>query len=137
MAYVFGIEGVPIFEILFVIIMLLFIGLIFVLLEVKKLKLLLTEESEDIQRFESDLGQFEKDEVDIEKSMERGSSHSSKSSGSSHSSSKSDDKPAYEIVNWVKSAKAKGKTDDQIMSSLTSAGWNKEEIQKAIDSFKK
>ena len=47
MAYVFGIEGVPIFELLFVICVLLLLGLVFVLLELRKLTALIGKEKAD------------------------------------------------------------------------------------------
>ena len=59
MAYVFGIEGVPIFEMLFVLFILLVAGLIFILLELRKLTALIGSEKMDLSRFEADLAKFE------------------------------------------------------------------------------
>ncbi len=105
MAYVFGIEGVPIFEMLFVISLLLLIGLIFILLELRRLGALITKEKVDLNRFEDDLKVFERD-----------------------TGKKSTDK----LVDYVKSAIAKGLTHDQIENSLMQRGWPKMEIDKIL-----
>ena len=62
MAYVFGIEGVPVFEMLFIIIVLMLASLIFMLLEIRKLRKLIAKETVDITRFENDLA---KEKMDI------------------------------------------------------------------------
>jgi len=108
MAYVFGIEGVPIFELLFVICVLLLLGLVFVLLELRKLTALIGKEKADLRRFEDDLAEFEKD-----------------------TGKKSTD----ELVEYVKSAKAKGLSADQIESSLMQRGWPKKEIDNVLKSL--
>lgn len=126
MALVFGVEGVPIFEILFIITMLLFVGLIFVLLELKRLKGVLSEESRDIKRFENDINQLERNNYEKLK----------KSSGGHHAQADSSG-VAPELSDWVKNAKSKGKDDKSIMDSLTKAGWSKEDIQKALDQYGK
>ena len=105
MAFVFGIEGVPIFEMLFVISLLLLIGLIFILLELRRMGSLITKEKSDLQRFEQDLKTFE-----------------------GHTGKKSTDK----LVDYVKSAVAKGLSHDQIENSLMLRGWPKEEIDKIL-----
>ncbi|MBW2990289.1 hypothetical protein KY348_01145 [Candidatus Woesearchaeota archaeon] len=58
MAYVFGIEGVPIFEMLFLLSILLLAGLVFIFLELKKLNALFGREKSDLTRFEADLVRF-------------------------------------------------------------------------------
>ena len=58
MAYVFGMEGVPIFEMLFLLSILLLAGLIFILLELRKLTALLGREKTDLTRFEADLARI-------------------------------------------------------------------------------
>jgi len=110
MAYVFGIEGVPIFEMLFVLIILMLVGLIFVLLEIRKLVSLIAEEKVDIKRFEMDLAQFERDE------------------GKS---------PPAELVDYVKGAQQRGIPVNQIETSLSGAGWNKKEVNGILNKTKK
>jgi len=61
MVYVFGVEGVPIFEMIFIVAILLLIGFVIILLEIRKLKGLITKEKTDISRFESDLTRLEGD----------------------------------------------------------------------------
>jgi len=56
--YVFGIN-LPIMEILFIFMVMLTIALVFLLLEVRKLRLLLLEEEVDIGRFEADILKLE------------------------------------------------------------------------------
>ena len=58
MAYVFGIEGVPIFEMLCLLSILLLAGLVFIFLELKKLNALFGREKSDLTRFEADLVRF-------------------------------------------------------------------------------
>jgi hypothetical protein len=106
MALVFGMENVPIFEMLFVLMVLMFIGLIFILLEIRKLRLLISEEDVDIKRFEEDLAKFE---------VAEGS------------------KPPADLINYVKDAKDKGISTDQIERSLNSAGWEDKQVQKILD----
>ena len=105
MAFVFGIEGVPIFEMLFVISLLLLIGLIFILLELRRMGALITKEKSDLKRFEEDLKTFEND---------------------------SGKKSTNKLVDYVKSAIAKGLTHDKIEESLMLRGWPKEEIDKIL-----
>jgi len=106
MAYVFGIEGVPIFELLFVICVLLLLGLVFVLLELRKLTALIGKEKADLRRFEDDLAEFEKD-----------------------AGKKSSD----ELVNYVRDAIAKGLSKSQIEVSLIQRGWPKKEVDRIFD----
>jgi hypothetical protein len=106
MAYVFGIEGVPIFEMLIVISILLLLGLIFILLELRKLTSLIGKEKADLKRFEDDLSEFEKD-----------------------TGKKSTD----EIVAYIKSAVAKGIPKAQIEVSLIQRGWPKKEVDDVLE----
>lgn len=108
MAYVFGVEGVPIFEMLFVISFLLLIGLIFVLLELRKLTALISKEKSEIERFEKDLSEFEAD-----------------------TGKKSSD----ELINYIQDAIAKGITPEQIEASLIKRGWPKKEVDNILDSL--
>ncbi len=64
MVSVFGLQ-VPLFEILIVFVVLLTAGLIFVLLELKKLNSYLMVERSDLQRLERDLGTLEQEEKRI------------------------------------------------------------------------
>ena len=98
MAYVFGLD-IPIFEFLFVLMVLLLIGLIFVLFEIRGLKKLLKEESSDIQRFELDLEKIEKSA-----------------------------KPTPELVGHLKKAIDNGYSKDHLKEKLSNAGWNDKSI---------
>jgi hypothetical protein len=110
MAYVFGIEGVPVFEMLFILIGLMLIGFIFILLELKKMTRLLSEESKDIQRFELDLDKLEK--------------------GNSR-------KPSEQMVAYIQEALNKGLSQEQIETSLEQAGWGKKQITDIFETIKK
>jgi len=110
MAYVFGMEGVPIFEMLFVLIILMLVGLIFVLIEIRKLVSLIAEEKVDIKRFEMDLAQFERDEGKA---------------------------PPDALVDYVKNAKDRGLSQDQIKKSLSGAGWNQKDVDNIFGKMKK
>jgi len=110
MAYVFGIEGVPIFEMLFIISLLLLIGLVFILMELRKLTALIGKEKTDLTRFEKDLQEFEKD-----------------------TGKKSTDK----LVDYVKSSVDKGLGHAEIESSLVKRGWPKEEVDSILDKLEK
>jgi len=101
MAYVFGMEGVPIFEMLFILMVLMMAGLVFILLEIRKLVSLIAEEKVDIKRFEMDLSQFE------------------------HREGKS---PPSGLVSYVKNAQDKGLSQTQIRSSLATAGWKDRDV---------
>jgi len=57
--YVFGID-IPMMEILFVMIILFMVALILIILELRKLRILLFEEEGDISRFEKDINKLEK-----------------------------------------------------------------------------
>jgi len=109
-AYVFGMEGVPVFEMLFILMVLLLVGLIFVLLEIRKLVNLIAEEKVDIKRFEMDLAQFERDEGK---------------------------QPPQELVDYVKDAKDKGLSDMQIQTSLGNAGWKDKEVKSIFNKMNK
>ena len=110
MAYVFGMEGVPIFEMLFVLSVLLLAGLVFILLELRKLTALIGKEKTDLKRFEEDLAEFEED-------------NGKKSSG--------------ELLGYIKDSVAKGLSADQIENSLMQRGWPKKEIDRILDSINK
>jgi hypothetical protein len=106
MVYVFGIEGVPVFEMLFVISLLMLVGLILVLLEIRKLVRLISEEGTDLKRFEADLAKFEVDEAA---------------------------KPPSQLVNYVRDAQTRGLGKDQIQKSLSAAGWREKQIDHIMD----
>jgi hypothetical protein len=105
MVYVFGVEGVPVFEMLFILMVLMLFGLIFILLEIRKLRKLISEEDVDIKRFEADLAKFEVDE---------------------------DSKPPAALVNYVRDAEGKGISRDQIQKSLSAAGWRDKHIDSIL-----
>jgi hypothetical protein len=106
MAYVFGIEGVPVFEMLLVLCALLLAGLIFILLELRKLTSLIGAEKDDLKRFEDDLKEFE---------------------------SNSGKKSTVELVQYIKDAVAKGISRAQIEVSLIQRGWPKKEVDTILD----
>jgi hypothetical protein len=110
MAFVFGIEGVPIFELLFVISLLLLAGLVFILLELRKLTALIGKENVDLKRFEDDLSEFEKDT-------------GKKSTG--------------QLIDYIQDAMDKGLSKDQIEVSLIQRGWPKKEIDRILDQLAK
>jgi len=101
LVYVFGIEGVPLFEMLFIVIILLFAGLIFILLELRKLTKLISEEKTDIDRFEQDLAKFE---------------------GESSAA------PSDELMTYIRNARASNLTDAQIEQVLVKQGWSKGDV---------
>jgi hypothetical protein len=106
MAYIFGIEGVPIFEMLLVLCVLLLLGLIFVLLELRKLTSLIGKEKDDLKRFEDDLKEFE---------------------------SNTGKRSTTELVQYIKEAVAKGMPRAQIEVSLIQRGWPKKEVDTVLD----
>jgi hypothetical protein len=110
MVYVFGMEGVPIFELLFVIMVLMLGGLVFILLELRKLVALIAEEKLDITRFEQDLSQFEN----------KGGTK----------------KPSDELVAYIKDAQKKGLSSTQIEGSLQNAGWQQRQIEELFQKIK-
>lgn len=103
MVYVFGMEGVPIFEMLFVLIILMIIGLVVLILDIKKLLGLIIQEKTDIKRFEEDLGDFE-----------------------------SNKKPTPKLINTVKNAHSMGISHTQIHNTLKSRGWDDRSAQDII-----
>jgi len=106
MVYVFGIEGVPLFEMMFVLMLLMIAGLVFIFLELYKLRNLLTEEQSDISRFEQDLSKFETEKTNTE--------------------------PSGEIVDYIKNAKMQGIQPDQIEQTLVAQGWDKGQVDQIL-----
>jgi len=119
MAYVFGIEGVPIFELLSVLSLLLLAGLIFVLLEVRRLRGLIGKEKSDLGIFESDLKEFEEDEKQID-------------SMSKQQPNKLLNNSEASVVEYVRAAIRKGVPILQIEHAFLEKGWTKERIDKII-----
>jgi hypothetical protein len=109
MAYVFGIDNVPVFEILFVLIILLLLGLVVILLELRKLGSLIKREKVELQKFEMDLEQFEKDQGK---------------------------KPSAQLITYVDNAISKGMSESAIEESLAQAGWTKKEIDDIFEKLK-
>jgi len=99
-AYVFGID-IPINELLLIVLVMVLIGLIFILLELRKLTRLIVKETTDIDRFELDLAKFE------------------------HFQGQ---KPSEDMIAHIQEAKAKGYSDTEIQNSLSRVGWNKQSI---------
>ena len=106
MVYVFGMN-IPLLEILVVFLVLLGIGLVLIILELKKLRQLITEERSDIAQFEADLSRFEKDEQ--------------------NAGEKSDD-----LDHYIKQALAKGIPTAQIEDVLIKRGWDKEKVEQYL-----
>lgn len=109
MVYAFGMEGIPLFEMLFIVIILMVVGLVVILIEIRKLRKLLTEETGDIKRFESDLDKFEADNKG---------------------------KPPKELIAHVQNAVEKGIDKEQIQSSMQNQGWSKEKAQEVLKAIK-
>jgi len=116
MAYVFGIEGVPVFEMLFIMMGLLLLGLIlssagllFVLMELRKLTKLISQEKLDIMRFEQDLGEFEKGQG----------------------------KSSDQILEHIKKAMTGGMSRAQIEYSLYSKGWTRPQVDRLFSKIDK
>ncbi len=103
MAYVFGISGVPIFEMIFIISLLLLIGLVFVLLELRRLGSLISKETLDLSRFEKDLAEFESEGAE-------------------------DNRINKDLIAYVKGALKKGLSREQIQNSLFQRGWSNEQV---------
>lgn len=109
MVYVFGIEGVPVFEMLFVIMILMLFGLLFILLEIRKLRKLIIEENADLKRFEQDLAEFEHDQGKT---------------------------PSKALLDYVRNAQGKGISNDEIGASLKKAGWDEHEVNTILNKIK-
>jgi predicted Holliday junction resolvase-like endonuclease len=104
--YVFGVD-LPIMEMLFVFVLLLFVALIIVFFEVRKLRKLILTEQSDIYRFEEDISKLGK------KDMKK------------HSKS---------LDEYIKKAKDRGFNQKEIEDILIKKGWPKELVD---DSFNK
>jgi hypothetical protein len=109
MALVFGIEGIPIFETLFVLMILLIVGLVIVFFELKKLASLIRKENVELKRFELDLAEFEKDQGK---------------------------KPSASLITYVDEAIKKGMNEAAVEQQLSSAGWTKKEIDDIFEQLK-
>jgi len=107
MAYIFGMNGIPVFEMLFILMILMLAGLVFVLLEIKKLVKLVAKEKMDINRFEADLAQFE------------------------------GKKTSPGLVNYVRNAQDQGLKRNQIQNSMSSAGWQDKHITNVFNKINK
>lgn len=88
----------------------LLVGLIFLLLEFRRLTSLIGKEKSDLSRFENDLSEFEAD-----------------------AGKKSSD----ELVNYIKDSLAKGMSVEQVEYSLVKRGWPKKEVDSIIESIQK
>jgi hypothetical protein len=104
MAYVFGMN-IPLLEMLLVFVILLGIGLILILVELRRLGKLLTEERTVLHEFETDLDRFENDEG--KSSQER-------------------------LQTYIKEALAKGMPTEQIADILRKRGWEEDKIQQYL-----
>ena len=107
MVYVFGISGVPIFELLLIVIFLMFFGLIFILFELKKLTKLVHDEKSNLLLFKKELNQFDSKQVG--------------------------ESPSNELVDYVKQALSQKMSRDQIETSLIESGWEKSQIDSIFE----
>ena len=105
MAIVFGIEGVPVFEVLTVVSVLLLICLIIVLIELRKLSSLIRKEKSDLGRFEKDISEFE---------------------------STPTTKFSNKLEEYVHNAVVRGMSKSEIEDSLSKRGWSKAEVDEAF-----
>jgi len=103
MVYVFGVD-IPLLEIMLVFTVLLGVGLVLILLELKKLRQLITEEHTDIAQFERDLSRFESDQ--------------------------SNGKKSDDIASYIQQSITKGIPKEQIEDVLTKRGWDKDKVEK-------
>ena len=110
MAYVFGVENVPVFELLFIMFGLQMVALAVMYVEIKKLVNLIAKERLDISRFEDDLASFERVEGK---------------------------KPPQKLVNVVKEAKSRGIPDRHIEKTLDNSGWKDDEISLIMQKARK
>jgi hypothetical protein len=111
MVYVFGMNDVPLFEMMFIIMALMLMGLIFLLLEIRKLTLLITQEKQEIKRFEGDLMQFEDEQ--------------------------GNKKPSAELLSYIKDARLRGIDEVAIQASLVKSGWDYRDAQNILESLHK
>jgi hypothetical protein len=111
MVYVFGMNSVPLFEMMFIIMALMLLGLIFLLMEIRKLTTLITQEKQEIKRFEADLTQFE---------GEQGKK-----------------KPSEELLAYIKDARERGMDEITIQASLLKNGWDYKDTKSIFDNLRK
>ena len=109
MVYVFGLN-VPLVEILIIFLVLLSAGLAFILVELRRLRQLLSEEKNIIHQFEDDLNRFESDE------------------GKVHN---------VQVESYIRSALGRGVAKENIEKVLIQRGWDKETVDKILDSVGK
>ena len=102
--YIFGID-IPLTELLFVFVIALFIALIIILLEIRKLRKLILTEQEDIYRFEEDINELKPKEKE------------------KHSKS---------LDKFVKTSLGRGLTKTEIERILTQKGWPKSIIDESL-----
>ena len=100
-AYVFGLD-LPVFELLFIVLILLIIGLFIIFLELKKLRDMLREEKKGIDRFEQDLNHYEQ----------------------THGLGQNN-----QMINFIKGELSRGVNKVQIRQSLVSSGWDHNSIE--------
>lgn len=120
MVYVFGIEGVPLFEMLFMFMLLMLFGLVLVIFELKRLVKIISEEKEDIGRFETDIAQFEKDE----RMLSQMENYAVKNLGKKSSGN--------EVTKFIMNSRRKGIPDAEIKKMLIKAGWKEDKINKSF-----
>jgi tRNA pseudouridine-54 N-methylase len=105
MVFVFGLN-VPLLEMLVVFLILLGLGLVIILVELKRLRQLLTEERSVVAQFEKDLVRFEDDE---------------------------DKSPSERLQSYIKDALARGIPKDQLQEVLRKRGWDQQKIDQYLN----
>jgi hypothetical protein len=104
MAIVFGLN-IPLFEVMLIFLILLGIGLILILIELKRLRQMLTEERNIVVQFEKDVARFEDDEGKA---------------------------AAERLNNYIQGALVKGVPKDQIADVLKRRGWPQSRIDSVL-----
>ncbi|MBR9699153.1 hypothetical protein GOV09_01705 [Candidatus Woesearchaeota archaeon] len=112
MVYVFGGFDIPVFEIIFIVSVLLIIGLTIIILgvyyilkEVQALRGLIRREGVDIKEFDADIAKLEKGAVK---------------------------KKDNELTGYVKACRSRGYSSAQIRKTLLGAGWDEKAISQAL-----
>ena len=120
--YVFGID-LPIMELLFIFLLFFIIALIFIWLEIKNLRKLISQESQDVDRFEKGINSFNLKE--------------DKQDSKRQSASKIKINKSYieKLESRVKSLLEKGVKMKKIEAELKKNGWPDPIIKKVCDKF--
>jgi RsiW-degrading membrane proteinase PrsW (M82 family) len=107
MVYVFGIEGVPVFEMLIVLILLMLIGLVFLMWQINSLRKIVATQKKSLDRFESDIASLEVNKQSMNL-----------------------------VEQYVRKAFLQGITEEQVKAKLSESGWQERDIEKIISDAK-